>query len=353
MMNPEEQADGIVPRLSAHRATAKLAIVVVKIGVTGACFWFISRRIAFAEIADTFPEFDVRWVAFAILVAMLQIPLLGLRWSEVLEALALSNGKMTRRVLIRVTAICAFFAQVMPNIAGDGMRVWLITRLGCDWRNGVISVIIDRGVGVGLMVAFAVGVLLIPSELTALAGYRDLVLSIYCVVLLAGVLALGLTPHLAPRLEQRPYARWLGVLATSAHRVLLGPHCLAVFGIGCIVHTLNIVIIWSLGRALGLALPMLEAAVLFVVMVGIALIPISIGGWGLRELAVVALLGEHGVSPERALLFSVCFGLVLVVGALPGALVWLMYSIPAASKRSNPSIMTERPGRNWDGSKNT
>lgn len=63
-------------------------------------------------------------------------------------------------------------------------------------------------------------------------------------------------------------------------------------------------------------------------MVGIALIPVSVGGWGLRELAVVALLGDHGVAPERALLFSVCFGLVFVIAALPGALVWMLYSIP-------------------------
>ena len=62
-------------------------------------------------------------------------------------------------------------------------------------------------------------------------------------------------------------------------------------------------------------------------------VPISISGWGLRELAVISLLGNHGVPPERALLFSVCFGLVLAVGSLPGALAWLLYSF-APSWRS-------------------
>ena len=90
-------------------------------------------------------------------------------------------------------------------------------------------------------------------------------------------------------------------------------------------------IIWLLGQAQGLALPVFDAAVLFVVMIGIALVPISIGGWGLREIAVVAVMGDYGLAPERALLFSVCFGLVLVAGALPGALVWLLYSVPPAA----------------------
>ena len=83
--------------------------------------------------------------------------------------------------------------------------------------------------------------------------------------------------------------------------------------------------IWSLGRGQGLVLPLSDAAVLFTVMIGVALVPISISGWGLRELAVISLLGNHGIAPERALLFSVCFGLVLAIGSLPGALAWLFY----------------------------
>jgi glycosyltransferase 2 family protein len=73
-------------------------------------------------------------------------------------------------------------------------------------------------------------------------------------------------------------------------------------------------------------LPVIDAAVLFAVMIGVTLVPISISGWGLRELAVISLLGNHGIAPERALLFSVCFGLVVAIGTLPGALIWLFFS---------------------------
>ena len=65
-------------------------------------------------------------------------------------------------------------------------------------------------------------------------------------------------------------------------------------------------------------------------MIGVAIVPISIGGWGLRELAVISLLGTYGVAPERALLFSVCFGLALAIGALPGALLWILYPFTPA-----------------------
>jgi hypothetical protein len=99
-----------------------------------------------------------------------------------------------------------------------------------------------------------------------------------------------------------------------------------ILSIGCLIHAFTIVVIWSVGRAQDLALPLPDTAVLFTVMIGVALVPISIGGWGLRELAVISLLATYGVAPERA------FGLALAVGSLPGALAWLLY--PFARRRS-------------------
>ena len=34
-------------------------------------------------------------------------------------------------------------------------------------------------------------------------------------------------------------------------------------------------------------------------MISVALVPISIGGWGLREVAVISLLGNHGVAARK------------------------------------------------------
>jgi hypothetical protein len=123
-------------------------------------------------------------------------------------------------------------------------------------------------------------------------------------------------------------------LAADVHRVILGSKGPVILSIGCLIHALTIVIVWSVGRAQGLALPLSDAAVLFTVMIGVVVVPISIGGWGLRELAVVSLLAAHGVAPERALLFSVCFGLALAVGSLSGALAWLLYPFARAGERA-------------------
>jgi glycosyltransferase 2 family protein len=312
----------------------KLAFFAAKLLVTAACFWYVSRQIDLNQVVAAFPLLDFRWAAFAILLAMLQIPLLGVRWRSVVEALAALNARMTSAIMIAVTAIGVFFAQVLPSVAGEGVRAWLLVRLGCDWRKALTSVVIDRGIGVGLLVAMGFVILLLPSSLTALVGYRDTVLVVYGALLLASAFGLMFLPRIVLPLSRWRYSRWFGTLALDARRVLLGPHGPTILASGCLVHVLTIVVVWSLGRAQGLMLPLADAAVLVTVMVGVALAPISISGWGLRELAVVSLLGHHGVAPEKALLFSVCFGLTLAVSSLPGAVAWMVYSF-APSRHSS------------------
>ena len=316
---------------SAPRGVAaeKIAIFAAKLLVTGACFWYVSGQIDLGRVLSAAPLVDFRWAAFAVLVFLLQIPLVALRWRNVLAVLVALDERMTRAAMIAVTAIGVFFTQVLPGVMGEGVRAWLLVRLGCDWRNAVTSVVIDRGIGVGLLLALGFVILLLPSGLTALGGYRQVVLVVYGALLLAGVLGLAARP------DDRPAARsggdiprWIATLAMDARRVLLGaqepgdpepwmprprahhPHRLVARpragprAAGCgrrrPVHRHGRGFAGSRSRSAAGAC--------------------ASSRW-------CRCLCDHGVAPERALLFSVCFGLVLLVGSLPGAFVWLFYSL--------------------------
>jgi len=320
------------PRPSHRRGAEKAAIVAAKLLVTGACFWYLSRQLDWRQVSSAISLLDFRWAALAIFVIMLEIPLAGLRWYNIVDALAPRDQQMTRTAVTAATSVGLFFAQVLPNVAGEGMRAWLLVRLGSNWRTAVTSVVIDRAVGVGLLIVLGFVVLLLPSGLTALSGYRDVVLIVCGALILVGALGLLLAPKIAAPLARWRYSRWFATLAADVHHVLLGSRGPVILGIGCLIEAFTIVVVWSLGRAQGLALPLPDAMVLFVVMVGVVAVPISIGGWGLRELAVVSLLGRHGVAPEKALLFSVCFGLALAIGFLPGALAWILFPFPSARR---------------------
>jgi uncharacterized membrane protein YbhN (UPF0104 family) len=309
-----------------------IAVFAAKLVVTGACFWYLLKQVDPAQTLSGIARLDVRWAVFATFIVMLQIPVVALRWRNVLLALGACNKRMTQAAMTVITAIGLFFAQVLPSVASEGVRAWLLVQLGGTWRYSVTSLVIDRGVGVGLLITLSFAILLLPSGLIGLGGYREAVLVAYGALLAVGLIGLLLARRIFRYFARWRYFRWTGTLVGDAERVLLGPRCPVIVGLGCLSHALTIVIIWSVARAQGLALSFPDAAALFTVMVGVQLVPISVSGWGLRELATVSLLGNQGVAPETALLFSVCFGLVSAVGSLPGALAWLVYFLSPARR---------------------
>ena len=57
---------------------------------------------------------------------------------------------------------------------------------------------------------------------------------------------------------------------------------------------------------------------------GVATLPISFGGWGVREAALIGLLAPFGIAAESALGISVALGLLVMAAGLPGGVLWLM-----------------------------
>jgi uncharacterized membrane protein YbhN (UPF0104 family) len=79
---------------------------------------------------------------------------------------------------------------------------------------------------------------------------------------------------------------------------------------------------WVLMRAAGIGLSLREAVWVTGCLSLILLLPISIGGIGTREAALLLLLGHYGVSREDALAYSVLqFAVFTLFGGLVGALV--------------------------------
>jgi uncharacterized membrane protein YbhN (UPF0104 family) len=325
-------AEGLSSRRRA--GIAKPAAIALKLIVTGLCFWYISRRIDLSELARRAGAIDAVWAGAAVVAIAAQIPLIGLRWCAIIDALSNDREPIARRHVIAISAIGIFFGQVLPYAVGDTVRVLMLAQRGRDWRQALVSVLIDRGMGVVVLVAFGFVILLFPSALTALGGHRGVTLEVFGGLLAGFALGLVLAPRVAPLLERWPVLRWLGRLALATHDVLWRRAAGArIVLLAAAIHALTILSVWSTGMALGLSFSVVDAAVLFALMVAVSLIPFSFGGWGVREVAVMALLTANGLSAEQALFFSVCFGLVLVAGALPGAVVWATYS-PARSPTS-------------------
>ena len=71
------------------------AILALKILVTLACFWYLFRHIDLAELRRTLPGFEVQWGVLAVLLLMLEIPLVALRWLEIVNVLKIRGDRVT------------------------------------------------------------------------------------------------------------------------------------------------------------------------------------------------------------------------------------------------------------------
>jgi glycosyltransferase 2 family protein len=299
------------------------AVFALKIALTLACFWYLLRHIDTAELRRTLPDINPRWSVLAICLLSLQTPLVGLRWLQIIKILKMHGRQLTWFWSSVAAAIGQFFGQILPVVAGDGVRVWFLAHFGNDWRDATLSVVIDRCVGIGLLLIFTLAILLLPSTFGAFDEHRGKVAAVLAVMIAVGLVCLLLGAAFSPSLASWRYGRWIETFFNAARAAVFGPRSAAVLGIGCIIHLLTIAAVWALGQAQGVALSAADAAVLFAVMVGVGLVPFTVGGWGLRELAMVSLFGNYGLSPERALVFSMYFGLSSILASLPGALAWL------------------------------
>jgi uncharacterized protein (TIRG00374 family) len=312
------------------------AAFALKIVVTLACFWYLLRHIDMVELRRTLPEIDTRWAMLAVVLLVAQIPLVGLRWLQITKVLSMRGRQLTLFWMTVAAGVAQFFSQILPAIAGDGVRVWFLGRFSNDWRDATVSVVIDRCVGIGLLLAFTFAILLLPSSVGAFERERDKVLVTLAVMLAVAVTCLALSARFGPELTSWRYGRWIDRFFNGARAAVFGSRSPVILGIGCMIHALTIAAVWSLGRAQGVPLSPADAAVLFAVMIGVALVPFTVGGWGLRELAMVSLFGNHGLTPERALVFSMYFGLTSILASLPGALAWMALLFTRSQRVGNP-----------------
>ena len=329
MVDPmaDPAAHPMAPRAGGGQVMRKALGFAAKLAISCACFWYLFRQIKIDDLVGEAQNLQARWLVLAAILMMLQPPLTGWRWAKITAALEPMRPRPPLRAMLAITLIASFFNQILPNVASDALRIWMLTRIRSGWRMGLAGVVIDRAVGIAVLLAIGFVTLLNASAFTTLGGYRAIALAIFGALLLGGIAMLVSARLYAPMLAHWRATKWIGELSLASRQVLIeSPAAISIVGIAFVVHALSIIAIWSIGQGFSMSLGLVEAATLFTLMIAIAIIPVSVSGWGLREVAVTAFLNAHGVPEQRALLFSICFGLTLLAGALPGAVILLFYS---------------------------
>jgi uncharacterized membrane protein YbhN (UPF0104 family) len=216
-----------------------------------------------------------------------------------------------------------FFNQILPTgFGGDAVRVIRAYDSGTTAGWATIGVLIDRAfgllaVGLVMMVAFLLG----GSPIVNTAIFPAL--AVTATVIVAGASVAALVGCWAIILRLPVWLQPVAVLLRSFSAVFRSLRSVLVIAV--LLAASNVLTIWSFlccASALGVSVSTWDGTIVLQGIVLASLIPVSIGGWGLREGAAVRLFGALGIQESQAVAVAVVFGLVLTVVGLIGAVVW-------------------------------
>lgn len=297
------------------------ALLLIQWSVSIILVWYLLSKVELAGVLNAVRHAD----AMLLLISLVQLafqPLLGaMRWKLIVHAL---DSELHFATSLRFVWIGTFFSQVLPGaVGGDVVRIWLCWRAGVSRRLAVNSVAIERII---MMLSLLILVAVIQPELVARS--RTVVATwLPPLMLAAAVFGVGIL-MLSDRMVKR-YSHWLPFraityLAVDSRKTLLRPVIFTAVTLISILAYLNMAITaWLIALALGLTVSLPECFVLMPVVLLAATIPISVGGWGVREGAMIMLFATAGVSSTDALTLSVLFGLTGILVSLPGVAIWL------------------------------
>jgi uncharacterized protein (TIRG00374 family) len=242
------------------------------------------------------------------------------RWRLIAATLA---PKPPFGAAIRNIYVGQFFNQVLPSaIGGDAVRVWKLTRF-MRVETALSSVALDR-----IVALIAVPIILIIGAglLARIVPPGPLRLGLYATMLAAaaGLVLLVLADRipLPAALLRLRLVEVLRAMPSAARGLFRRPLVLAgALALSIVIHAGVATSLWLLARDFVPAAPLSAFLLLAPLVTLVTTVPISIGGWGVREGAMVSALGLISIAPSVALAVSIEFGLIMLIVGLPGGVL--------------------------------
>jgi hypothetical protein len=306
--------------MTPKQALALAFKILVSIGLIA---WLFGTKMDVGAIQDRLGQVSLPLLAAGAGVFMVQMLIGGMRWKVVVDVI---GARLPFGPAVGIFWIGAFFGQVL-SVGGDAMRAYKAYRAGLGLAQAINGVFLERaGTILTLLLVVAATQPILSGRVAA-----DMAQTLLLVALLAlagGVVGLVLLlqlDRLPASLDRFRAVRGLRAVAADTRRVFLAPGPLArLLAWGFLTHLNLTFAVYVLAQGLAIEVSWLDCLALIPPVILIATLPISIGGWGVREGAMIVLLGLIGVAENDAGALSILSGLVGIVTALPGGIIWLL-----------------------------
>lgn len=297
---------------------SNLLATVAKTAITLLLLGLLFHKIDYAATLRRLLDIRLITVVFGLAILYAATALATLRWRIVLRSIGRS---FTSWCLFRLNLIGMFFNQALPSaIGGDGMRIWLLYRIGCSFTEAFNSVLIDRGAGfVALAIMSLYGLPTLDERLFAIPKIETIAGVIIAVVVL--LFLLYALARSGVRVAKSRVGRFVAQIVSDTLFLAGRPgNSAKIILLSICSQSANFVLIWLILRDLGADVSFVGVMIVAPVVVLFLVLPISIAGWGLREGLFVVGFGLLNVSKDVALAASIVFGLINLLAGLIGGI---------------------------------
>ncbi len=271
---------------------------------------FVFLRLDLKEFKEVVSQIDITFWGYAIVLTLAQFFLLSLRWQILIN---IGQYRMNYLQSLQVT-LASFLANTLfiATISGIAVRIALALQYGSSVFKAIFATGIDRFLTLFALTIFSS--IFTPSLSNYLDGsmYKNTVIYIGIITFILVVLTPLITLFIlkkVPALSKskgriNSGVRYITILINS--RKILFKLIL----ISLVAQLFFFIAIYLLSISASVNLGFLQIMTVLPVITLIASLPISIGGWGVREGAFVYGLGLLGVPMETAFLVSIQIGLI-------------------------------------------
>ncbi len=293
---------------------------VLKIGVSlGLLGWLLARMVqreGIGALLERLHALDGRWIALAIAIHGVAVIAGVARWRLLLRA---AGVELSFAWLARSFLVGRFVGAFTPSRAGlDGWRIWDAGRASGAMGKSAAVIVVEKLVGlIGMALVCAS---LVPFGGAALLGPSAIVIAL----VMASGAAVGLVvirnpAWLEPLVRRVPRARKVVDALASAR--LTGAQLGGSVALGVASHHALSAVFFATAGALGLEVSAWTLLAVGNAIVLAVLLPVSVGGVGVREGVAVVLLASAGVASSDAVLVALLGYLTGQVPALAGGLL--------------------------------
>ena len=299
---------------------ARVVISVVMLGI-------LVRQVRLHSLFPVWDRTTVALLAGGIACTSLGIVLSAYRWQRVLSAMDLPSKLGP---LLSAYLASQFLSNFLPStIGGDALRV---TRLSASSRTAAggpeapaafASVVLDRMSGWLILPLLCLAGLFINPTLLHLGSSSHVALAISVVTLaaLAAVVSVAGSRRLGGRLAGHDsWLRFMGAVHLGLARIVRRPRAAAQVMVASVVYQLAIVAAGILAsRAIGIHIGPTALLAFIPVVAIVQVLPLTVGGLGVREGAFTLFLHPLGVTTGQAIALGLAMYGMHLIASLLGA----------------------------------